>query len=253
MALTLLLVRHGETVYNAENRYQGQRDIPLSETGRVQARRLGARLAALWNQGPAPSSHLSGPPLAVYASDLRRAAETAALIIEQSGLPLPVRSLFSLRERNFGAWEGLTAAEIHARFPDFQGFAASEPPAGAETWADVWARMNTALEEIWQAHAEPTTGEKTQPPPVVLVVGHGGSLRAFLCRALGVGVEQVRRFRLDNASLSIAEFWGSSLADSEGRVALLNDTAHLTDRYSSGIATDAGGTNTIRGAADQSS
>ena len=219
MALTLLLVRHGETVYNAENRYQGQRDIPLSEHGRDQARRLGERLAAVWQD---PAARLPGPPVAAYASDLRRAAETATLAVAPSAAArgaLAVHSLAALRERHFGAWEGLTGEEIRTRFPG------SEGPEDAETWPEVWARMNEALGAIWRQHAASPGG--ASPPPVVLVVGHGGSLRAFVCRALGVGQEHIRRFRLDNASLSVLEFWGSSLERSEGRVALLNDTGHL--------------------------
>jgi broad specificity phosphatase PhoE len=235
MGITLLLVRHGETAYNVEGRYQGQCDIPLSEQGRAQADRLARRLRAAW---PARSTgktepgfrRLPGPPVAAYASDLCRAAETAAILAQTigqtTGKPLAVRALPSLRERRFGAWEGLTAAEIQARFRGH------EPPEGAETWPEVWARMDEALEAIWREHALPpgrnaAGGEKTTSPPVVMVVGHGGSLRAFICRALGVGHEHVRRFRLDNVSLSITELWGPSLARSEGRLALLNDTAHL--------------------------
>ena len=219
MALTLLLVRHGETVYNAENRYQGQRDIPLSDHGRDQARRLGERLAAAWED---PHARLPGPPVAAYASDLRRAAETAALAVAPFAAtrgPFAVHSLTALRERNFGTWEGLTGEEIRTRFPGREG------PDDAETWPEVWARMSEALGAIWRQHAAPAGASH---PPVVLVVGHGGSLRAFVCRALGVGQEHIRRFRLDNASLSLLEFWGSSLEQSEGRVALLNDTGHLS-------------------------
>lgn len=220
MALTLLLVRHGETVYNAEGRYQGQRDIPLSDRGRGQARSLGKRLGLAWNHTTLPAAkRLPGPPVAVYASDLGRAAETASLITEALAVP-PVHLLPQLRERDFGAWEGMTIADLRAR--------GDVEPKDAETWPDVWDRMNTALRAIWDAHALPPTGETASPPPVVLVVGHGGSLRAFLCRALGVGHEYVRRFRLDNVSLSIIDLWGESLDQSEGRVALLNDTSHLT-------------------------
>jgi broad specificity phosphatase PhoE len=195
----------------------------------MQAMRLGDRLAAAWAGGYLPTrSRLPGPPVAVYASDLRRAVDTAALVTASFsaaiGEALPLRTLPGLRERNFGDWEGLTAEQIRSR--NSPPLAGDDQPAGGETWPEVWARMDTALAAIWDAHARPPDGERT-PPPTVLVVGHGGSLRAFLCRALGVGHEHVRRFRLDNASLSIAEFWGASFPESEGRVALLNDTAHL--------------------------
>ena len=219
MPLTLLLVRHGQTPYNAENRYQGQRDVPLSEAGRAQAVRLGARLGAIWAAQGDGASRFPGFPAAVYASDLRRASETADLIVaemsaasESAAALLTIHSLPALRERDFGAWEGLTIEEIRARFPG------ETEPRDAEPWTAVWERMNGALAAIYASH---------QADEVALVVGHGGSLRAFLCRALGVGHEHLRRFRLDNASLSIIELEGESLDKGKGRVVLLNDTAHL--------------------------
>lgn len=234
MAITLLLVRHGETAHNAEGRYQGQRDIPLSDHGRAQARRLAARFQANWRQAGSgvPDTTfvaLPGPPVAVYVSDLSRASETAAILaanVKPSGTSEPsLYTLSALRERNFGVWEGLTAAEVQTQF------GANEQTHGGETWVEVWARMDEALELIWDTHALPrasrTTHQDDAKPPVVLIVGHGGSLRAFVCRALGIEHGQVRRFRLDNTSLSIVELWGPSLAQSEGRVALLNDTSHL--------------------------
>jgi broad specificity phosphatase PhoE len=225
MPLTLLLVRHGETEYNAEGRYQGQRDIPLSDTGRAQARRLGARLAAVYAAAAANTDRqlarpLPGPPIAAYASDLQRAHETARLIVDAlPGSGLAVERLTALRERHFGGWEGLAAAEIRARF------AGDTDPHDGETWPEVWERMNGALSAIWQAHGAdarqaplsgPTPARRVEAPAPVLVVGHGGSLRAFLCRALGVGHEHVRRFRLDNASLSIIDLWGDDPNTVEG-------------------------------------
>ena len=229
--LTLLLVRHGETTYNAQDRYQGQRDVPLSEVGQAQAARLGRRLAAAYQQEVAGSATLSprqlpGPPVAVYASDLGRARETAEIVVREAldgGGALPVTTLPALRERSFGVWEGRTGAEIRVRF------ARGEDAPGGETWAEVWERMSNALATIWLAHAVQSMSEATSPT-TVLVVGHGGSLRAWVCRALGVGEEFVRRFRLDNASLSIVELWDAGNGDAlalEGRVALLNDTSHL--------------------------
>ena len=218
MPLTLLLVRHGQTPYNAENRYQGQRDVPLSETGRTQAVRLGARLGAAWAAQGDGAPRFPGFPAAVYTSDLRRASETADLIVaemsaaSESAAAPPIYSLPALRERDFGAWEGLTIEEIRARFPG------ETEPREAEPWTAVWERMNGALAAIYASH---------HADEGALVVGHGGSLRAFLCRALGVGHEHLRRFRLDNASLSIIELEGESLDSGKGRVVLLNDTAHL--------------------------
>ena len=102
MALRLLLVRHAETDWNRERRYQGWRDTPLSESGRGQAEAVarllaGERLAAVWS------------------SPLARARDTAAAIAGPQDLP--VREAAAFKEMRFGEWEGLTSAEVRARFP----------------------------------------------------------------------------------------------------------------------------------------
>lgn len=99
----LLLLRHGETAWNAETRIQGQLDIALNERGLWQAERLAQALA--------------GEDLAaVYSSDLLRAHATAAALARHHGLPVLADA--ALRERGFGRFEGLTYAEIEARFPE---------------------------------------------------------------------------------------------------------------------------------------
>lgn len=241
-SLVLLLVRHGETTWNAEGRLQGHRDVPLSETGRVQARRLAGRLSAAWQQRdkqPSTATALPGPPRLVFSSDLGRAMETAAILRDgaispsaasstvESHIP-PARPTPLLRERGFGSWEGLTPAEARARFPGM------EEPADGERWADAYARVRQALEMIWReaaATAAAALSEEdaaaTPASTVALIVGHGGTLRAVLSLALGADVETVRRFHLDNVSLSIVEFRGETLEKSRGRILLVNDTAHL--------------------------
>lgn len=204
--LTLLLVRHGETHWNAQNRWQGQHDVPLSPRGRCQARQLGQRLKRIWDQ-EAPA--LPGPPDAVFASDLTRAFETAATLTT-----LPIQTLPALRERSFGAWEGLTRAEVEARFGN------APHPEDGEGWPAVWRRMDEALAGIWETVEEEAT---------VLVVGHGGSLRVWLARALGLSQDGVPRFRLDNASLSAISLTGPRLEEATGRLLRLNDTAHLEE------------------------
>ena len=222
--LTLLLVRHGETAWNREGRLQGWRDVPLSPAGYEQARRLAFRLAALWHPDRSASAFIPGPPCAFYASDLNRVAETARLVAEAVA-PLtagnkPVQSLCELRERHFGEREGLTAEEARAKWGD----AANYPETG-ETYAQVNERMETALQMLWDNYAALKTD--TQTPASVLVAGHGGSLRLWLCRAAHLGPESVGRFHLDNTSLSLVTFTGASLTGSEGRILLCNDTAHL--------------------------
>lgn len=150
---TILLVRHGETDWNLENRVQGHSDRPLNDTGREQAHALADQL-------------VDEPIDAVYASDLIRARDTARAVADRYGLP--VLPLPGLREKNFGTWEGLTDVEIRTRFPS----AADGPWGDAETTEDVAERVLEALRGITERH----------PGGHVLVVTHGGPLRAVLRR-----------------------------------------------------------------------
>jgi broad specificity phosphatase PhoE len=150
---TILLVRHGETDWNLENRVQGHSDRPLNDTGRAQARALAEQLA-------------DEPLDAVYASDLMRARDTARAVAATHGLP--VLAMPELREKNFGTWEGMTDVEIRERFPQ----AASGPWGDAETTDDVADRVLEALHGIAERH----------PGGRVLAVSHGGPLRAVLRR-----------------------------------------------------------------------
>jgi broad specificity phosphatase PhoE len=156
MATTILLARHGETDWNAARRVQGHTDVPLNERGREQARALAAELR---------EERLD----AVYASDLLRAHETARIVAATQGLEVTV--LPDLRERNFGTWEGLTDVEVLARFPH----AHTGPWGDAETREELSQRVLAALRRIAEAH----------PGGRVLVVAHGGPLRAVLHAAGG--------------------------------------------------------------------
>ena len=157
---TILLARHGETDWNVERRVQGHTDRPLNETGRAQALALADRLA--------------GEPIdAVYSSDLVRAHETARIVADRLGLP--VTALPDLREKHFGSWEGLTDREVLDRFPE----ARTGHWGDAETTEEVSRRVLDALRRIAEAH----------PAGRVLVVSHGGPLRAVLreCGSDGAG------------------------------------------------------------------
>ena len=162
MATTIALVRHGETDWNRERRVQGHTDTPLNETGRRQAAALAATLA--------------GEPIAaVYTSDLARARDTASVLAEQRGLE--VRSDPRLREKHFGTWEGLHDHEVLERFPE----AATGPWGDGETTAEMEERVLLALGEIASQH----------PDEQVLVVTHGGPLRAVLRQCAVEGLEQI--------------------------------------------------------------
>jgi broad specificity phosphatase PhoE len=176
---TLILVRHGETDWNRSGRWQGHADAPLNDRGREQARALADELAG---------EHVA----AVYASDLSRARETAEIVAARLGRPVDVDP--RLREVHVGGWSGLTTAEIEARFPDdvvrwFDGDP-SHSFDGGETYAAMGARVVAALEEIAARH----------PGDRVLVVLHGGPIRALLAHAAGITYEEQRHRRehLDN-------------------------------------------------------
>lgn len=227
--LTLILVRHGETEWNADGRIQGHLDIPLSEVGRDQARRLAQRFrVACRTESPYPLvPHFKESPLTIaaqFSSDLGRAGETGRII--QSEVPSlrsnPIIPTPLLRERSFGDWQGLQADELRRR----RAVDNNQPPNG-ETEGDVFLRMKRALGVI----ATFVSVTRHALPPNIIVYGHGGSLRALVCLALGLGPADMHRFRLENTSLSVIEVSGVLNRDTpeiqNGRLVCLNETAHL--------------------------
>jgi broad specificity phosphatase PhoE len=168
---TLLLVRHGETDWNRDGRWQGGSDTQLNDLGREQARALAERL--------------NGDIAAVYSSDLARARETAEIVAASLGLQ--VRLDPRLRERGFGAWEGLTSTEIEERFADAHRRWRAGEGAGAddaEAFEEFSARVNDFLADVLRRH----------PGEEILVVSHGGSIRVI--HALAAGLDYVRDHRL---------------------------------------------------------
>jgi len=196
--MNLLLIRHGQTNWNLEQRFQGQSDIPLNETGRKQAQALAEQLAA-------------EPFDAVYSSDLQRATETAD-IIRKSGFQPDAR----LREVNFGDWEGLTYDEIKSKHPDTLAAWESDifknaPPHG-ETLEGLAIRVQSMLDELREKHDDQT----------VLIVAHGGVLQTLICLALKLPPTMYWQFHLSTASLSEVAFYPAGAILNS-----LNDTSHL--------------------------
>lgn len=178
----LCLVRHGETAWNAERRIQGQLDIPLNAIGESQARATAAALTG---------EHFD----ALYSSDLGRARVTAEAATHGPGMALTLDA--ALRERHYGAFQGLTYAEAEARFPeDYARFSARDPehafPDGGESLAELAARVRAALERIADAH----------PGGHVLIVTHGGVLDIAHRMATGKPLSQLRDFTIPNAALN---------------------------------------------------
>ncbi len=204
----LLLVRHGQTLWNHIARYQGHSDIDLSDTGRNQAKLLSLRLATVSLQ-------------AVYASDLKRALDTARIIAEPHGLA--VQALPQLREINFGAWEGLTFQEIEARYPDIANNWHSSPGSvripGGETFQELMERVYSTVQDLVNSNDSGT----------VAVITHGGAIRSIICALLGIDLNNLFRIRQDNAALNIIDFY-----DRYGILNLLNDTHHLEMEPGSG-------------------
>ena len=195
----LLLVRHGQSVWNAEGRWQGQADPPLSALGEEQAREAAPRLAAL---GFAR----------IVASDLQRARRTAEIVAEALGLPVEVDP--DLREIDVGDWTGMTRAEIEARWPgELAAWSEgrSESTMGGESRAHLTARARST---ILRVAAEASPGDH------VLLVSHGALIRN-LDRSLGLPPQTIpnlagRWYESDgNGSLTPAEL--ESLADPEDR------------------------------------
>ncbi|WP_027717521.1 alpha-ribazole phosphatase [Desulfovirgula thermocuniculi] len=202
MGCRLFLVRHGETVWNAQMRFQGHTDVPLSPRGIEQARALAARLQR-------------EKFAAFYASDLKRAVETARILAAPHGLA--VETLVELRELHFGAWEGLTGEEIRNRYAreveQWWGDPVSTRVPGGETLLEMLERTSAAVCRIVERF----------PGQQVVVVSHGGPIRALVARVLGMNLRDYWRLVLYNASLSILEFssW------EKGVLTLFNDCSHL--------------------------
>lgn len=162
-APTIFLARHGETDWNRVGRWQGATDIPLSDIGREQARALAEQL-------------VGRGITRVHTSHLVRAFETAQIVAAHLGLPPPTVDE-RLRERGYGAFEGLTRDECAVRLPDawarYQADRRSAPP-GAEPQAEVEARVIAAMHAIAAANE------------TILVLSHGGTIRSFIHATTGV-------------------------------------------------------------------
>jgi len=197
--MELWLVRHGESTWNLDRRFQGAYDAPLSPRGRAQAAALAERLA-----GTAFD--------ALYTSPLSRARDTADACARVLGVA--PRAVDDLREIGLGAWEGETVDAILAREADayrrWLDTPVEHPPPGGEPLATLAERVRRTLDALAASHA----GGR------ILVVSHGGAIGSVLCAWLGRPLNTIWRLKLDNASIS-------RVALPEGQVLAVNETAHL--------------------------
>ncbi len=196
----LVLVRHASTTHSAAMRFSGRNDLPLDDAGRAQA----AALARRPYRGVA----------AVVSSPLRRALETAQAIADSLGLPVTTND--DLIELDFGAWEGLTVAEVRERYPAelaaWQGSPDTATPGG-ESFGALARRVRRGRDALIAAH----------PDRTVIVVTHVSPIKTLVRTALDAPFESIYRMHLDPASVSMLDYF----ADGTSSMRLFNDTAHL--------------------------
>jgi broad specificity phosphatase PhoE len=196
---TILLARHGESDWNRERRWQGHTDRPLTDRGRMQATALAERLDDI-------------KIAAVYASDLIRASDTAQAVADRRGLRVERRR--DLREVDVGSWSGLTREEVEERFPDDarRWMDGAKGWNGGESYEEMSTRVVAAVTDIAGSH----------PDATVLVVCHGGCVRAIHAHALGLEFHAHRKSAPvePNARLS-------AIAIADGHIELLHLEAHV--------------------------
>lgn len=208
----LCFVRHGETAWNAEQRMQGHKDLPLSPAGLEQA--LGA------------GQHLSGQPVAaIYSSDLLRAQQTAQPIAE--ALMLPIRLVPELRERNYGRCEGLVRSEVVSQYAE-DAHALRERVVdyvvpGGESLLQHQSRVLACVDRLAREHIGQT----------IIVVTHGGVLDLIYRRASGMALEKRRDFAIPNTGIN----WLSIDGD-EWSIDSWGETTHLGERGAVEVTTN---------------
>ena len=189
MQTELILIRHGETAWNAEMRFQGHQDSALTATGIAQAEAAAAHLRAY-------------APTALYASDLPRTLQTAQPIARATGLTVIQEP--ALRERNLGIFEGLTRTELERRYPaDYARYIAREPdyviPTG-ESLSQLSQRSVRIAEKIALRHP----GER------VAIVSHGAFITTLLRQIMGQPLHLPSTFTVHNGSLSRIQYTSTS-------------------------------------------
>ena len=213
--MNLILIRHGESTANAEGRWQGRADFPLSEEGRSQAGRLRSRL-----------EREEYSPTHIYTSPLKRVDETAQ--IASSCWDVPIESWDDLMEHDVGAFSGLTWAELEERFPEtlreFKETLNLDIVEGAETHQEIMARAGRVVDRLISEHDNRDR---------VLVFSHGGILTRVIARLLGTnrlwglsirntglfefGID-VEKWHLDGKTRTNVDLW---------HISRFNDARHL--------------------------
>jgi broad specificity phosphatase PhoE len=200
----LILIRHAETDWNSELRFQGHEDKQLNEVGRATIPAVVEELRA-WGL------------TAVYTSDLKRAREMAEATAGELGLP--VIPMVELRECSYGDWEGMTLDEVREQFDGaLEAWQADEDGyrrGGGESLEEMSERSWAAMESIVEQH----------PGETVAVFSHSGPVRSAICRLFDLSLAERYRFQIDNASITVLRTTESG----RWQLMLLNQTRHLGD------------------------
>ena len=194
--MKIYTARHGQTEWNLEGRMQGHIDIHLNDTGLSQAGKLAERFRNI-------------PIGKIYSSDLSRALETAKIINEFHGVEIVIEP--ALRELNYGEYEGRLLSEVGELFNERQRQGMGMP--GGEELEIFFKRVHNFLDKVTSSHDED-----------ILIIGHGGTIRAVLCYFLGFSTKHFSSFGIGNTSVHCFERGEN---EQSYRVIIDNDTSHL--------------------------
>ncbi len=202
----LYMVRHGETEWNKASKIQGGTDTELSGYGLEQAKKLARSLA-------------DEAIDVIYTSSLQRASKTAEIIAYSRSCGILESDEY--HEIRLGPWEGMTLDEIQEKYGEHLT-AYREDPAnfrlpGAETFEQLTGRTYNAVLEIVKKHSGSN----------ILLVSHGTTIKAAIIKILGIDINHYNKFKIDNASISIIEFYGDTAE--KPVIISLNDTSHLKE------------------------
>ncbi len=208
--MRIILVRHGETNWNNEDRFRGHIDVGLNPGGLAQARMVGEALRDIELDG-------------IYSSPLSRALVTAEEIAHPRSLQVSILEAF--KDFHFGAWQGLTRDEVRYRYPDVYAQWESAPhmvriPEG-ETLDEVEDRVYKGLSGLVREGGDGT----------IVIVSHGLVNKVLLCRLLGMGTKGFWRVKQDNGAVNLFEFNGRGV-----KVFVMNSTFHI--RSLAGVVED---------------